>query len=102
VGVREGNPAAEPELRDYLNAYFCDLRQGYVDVAERNHDEDFVRHIRSQWSPVIDALIDQKPVKFRRFELPENHSMAPPHGGNPGDLLELGSDDVLREMTHAR
>ena len=33
----------------------------------------------------------------RRYELPD-HPQAPPHGGDPGDRLELGADDVLRPI----
>ena len=89
MGLRSGNPDAEPELRDFLSAYFCDLRQMYVNAAQRSRDEQFELYTRSEWSPLIDALLDGRAVSFRRFELPKDHQLAPPHGGDPGDLLEL-------------
>ena len=44
----------------------------------------------------VDPLIAGAAVPLRRFELPDGHQMAPPHGGHPCDSLELGVDNVLR------
>ena len=44
----------------------------------------------------VDALAAGEAVRIHRFELPDGHPMAPPHGGRPTDDLELGADDVVR------
>ena len=96
VGVREGVPDSEPELRDYLIAHFCDRRQTYVNTARRGSDEELERYVRAEWTPLIDALLDRKAIKFSRFQLPPDHPQAPPDGGNPADNLVLDENDVLR------
>ncbi len=96
MGVREGVPDAEPELRDYLIAHFCDRRQTYVNTARRGSDEELERYVRAEWTPLIDALLDGKAIKISRFQLPEDHPQAPPDGGHPTDPLVFGADDVLR------
>jgi hypothetical protein len=98
VGVRSGDPAADSTLRDYLVAWYCDLRQTYMNTARKGSDEELERYVKAQWTPLIDALLDGEAIEFHRFELPPDHPQAPPHGGNPTDTLELGSDDVLRPV----
>ena len=46
--------------------------------------------------PIVDALLAGEAVTIHRYELPDFHEQAPPRGGDPGDLLTLGPDDVLR------
>ena len=46
----------------------------------------------------IDPLIAGKAVTLHRYELPDGHPMAAPHGGHPSVNLVLGADDVLRAI----
>jgi hypothetical protein len=41
-------------------------------------------------------LLGGEAVTIHRYELPDDHPQAAPLGGDPGDLLTLGADDVLR------
>ena len=45
----------------------------------------------------VDPLEAGKEVVIHRYELPDDHVRAAPHGGHPCDNLILGADDVLRE-----
>lgn len=54
------------------------------------------RSVWELWTPIVDALLAGEAVTIHRYELPDSHEQAPPRGGDPGDLLTLGPDDVLR------
>jgi hypothetical protein len=88
--------ANESALRDHLIALYVDLRQTFVNTARNGSDEELERCVQSEWTPMINALLDGEAITFSRFELPPDHPQAAPHGGNPTDTLELGADDVLR------
>ena len=96
VGVRSGNPDADPRVRDYIHAETVDIVQAWEHNALRDGDTKFAAHVRKVWQPRIDALHEGRAVLISRFELPYEHRMSPKYGGDPADHFELGEDDVLR------
>jgi hypothetical protein len=50
----------------------------------------------AQLGPRVDALAAGAVVRIHRYELPEDHPLAPPHGGHPLDSLLLDEHDMLR------
>jgi hypothetical protein len=86
-------------VRDHLIAFYYDLRRTYADQAHRDGDGVLERYVLASLSPTIDALLDGRQFSFARYLLPDDHPMAPPHGGHPADQLVLGSDDVVVEHT---
>jgi hypothetical protein len=94
MGIRRGNPAAEPDLRDYLLAAAVDFRATYG-KPELGTTADG----QTAWdilSRKVDALLDGRAIEFNRFELPPGHPLEPPAAGHPNDTLILGEDDVIR------
>ena len=83
-------------VRDYLHAEFVDRVGRWEGNAINDGEVKFARYIRKSWQPTIDALRENRAVLIPRFELPYDHPMSPKYGGDPGDHLELGADDILR------
>ena len=44
----------------------------------------------------VDVLLEGKPFRLHRFQLPDWHNESTRYGGSPHDDFELGADDVLR------
>ena len=88
---------ADAGLRDYLIGYYSDRRQAYVNTARQGAGEELERYILSEWTPLIDRLLDGEAILFSRFELPDDHPQSPKYGFDPGDKLILDEHDVLRK-----
>jgi hypothetical protein len=86
---------ADSALRDYFTAMYVDLRAMFSRTLPDDRTADG-RSVWQIWTPIVDALLGGEAVTVHRYELPAAHPQAPPHGGDPGDLLTLGADDVLR------
>ena len=91
---------ADSALRDHFIASSVDLRQLFVNTGLRGGDEELARYAHEAWTPQIDALLDGNAYTFHRYELPSDHPMR--NLGHPSDYLELGEDDVLRDMEAKR
>lgn len=96
MGVREGVPDAEPDLRAYLNGEAQDFVQTYITIALAAGDTELATYMRKSWQGRLDALLEGRAVQLHRYDLPDWHDQSPVNGGDPGDMFELGPDDVLR------
>ena len=63
---------------------------------------EFGRYAHDQLAPNLHALESGQAVSFHRFELPDGHRLGPPDAGHPCDTLELGEDNVVRDLTAKR
>lgn len=89
--------SADATVRDHLIAEAVDFRAMCSKTLE-GHKIENGETVWEHLSHKVDALLEGKAITFHRFELPRNHPMAPPHGGDPNDLLQIGEDDVVREV----
>ena len=96
VGVRSGNPDANPDLRDYIHAETADFVSTYINIALAAGDTELADYTRRSWQGRLDALLEGRAVELHRYELPDWCEASPKHGGDPCDRFELGPDDVLR------
>jgi hypothetical protein len=89
---------AEAELRDYLHAQARNFMHTMVDTLLADGPES-TQYAYGQLSGRVDALAAGEAVTLHRYELPDDHPMAPPQGGHPCDNLLLDADNVLRAVT---
>jgi hypothetical protein len=85
----------DTSVREHLLAFYHGLRSTYADNARRDGDEELARAVDNAWGPMVNALLDGKAVRLTRSDLPDDH---PLRRGAADDLLELGSDDVIRPI----
>lgn len=104
---RRRSPSSTDGLRDWLHAEAVAFRatlttrivvsasgQGALRDTEPGPTRDV---IWGELSGPVDALAAGEAYRFHRYQLPDNHpASAHRRAGDPSDLLELGSDDVLR------
>ena len=94
--ARRSGGIGEPELREWITACRSDFRLRYTNVMLGDSAE-MAQFTWDELSKAVDPLEAGKAVRIHRYELPDGHLRAPPHGGHPCDSLILGADDVLRD-----
>ena len=60
------------------------------------------RYAYNQLHPRLAALEAGKAVLFSRCKLPVGHRRSAPEAGRPTDTLELGEDNVVRDLAAKR
>ncbi len=94
--VARSRAGVDASLRGYLLAERREFRALMVN-ALLDHSAESAQIAWTECSGRVDALESGEAVAVRRYELPPDHRLAPPHGGRPCDWLLLGADDTLVE-----
>ena len=98
---RTERPVAEPETRAHLLAEAKSFTTLMVSTLLED-DRESGQYAFDQLSPRVRALEAGQAVSFHRYELPAGHRLSAPGAGHPCDTLELGEDNVVRDLTAER
>jgi len=90
--------SADNALREYLHAQARDFLMLMVSTL-LEHSAESGQAAYDQLHGRVDALAAGDEVWISRYELPDDHPQAAPHGGHPCDNLLLDTDNVLRAVT---
>ena len=92
--VAHSNLGVDSGVRAYVLAEAREFRRQMV--GSQLDDETWRDYVWKETSKMVDRLEAGQACSMHRYELPDSHPMR--SLAHPSDYLELGSDDVVREL----